>query len=775
MPPYDFRQNGAAEQADDLATACVLCSHNCGLRVDVRDGALTAVRADPENPFTAGYSCNKGYTIGKYIDHPQRVTEPLRRRPDGTFEPVSWDTAIGEIGAKLRALRKAHGKKCLAIAGIGGQGNHLDGPYASAFIKGFGSPWVFNALAQEKTQHPLVDRWIFGAPSTVYLHGDVEHADYVLVLGTNPVVSHRGSQATRHFGALANDPNRTMVVVDPRRSETARRANLHLPLRPGTDAAFLLALIKVVLDEDLTDPAFVARTDGIATVREILADASITDLAARCELPADQLQAVARGFAEAPAACIFWDLGVEQCPYSTLVAYLMRVLLVLTGNIGNPGGNGFLGTFLPDPGRGPSRKPPPVAPNSGIEALPLFSQLGYFSPNLMPEEIVSPRADRIRAVIVEGSNPMIQYADTTKVRVALEQLELLVVIEPAMTETARLAHYVLPTPVGYEKWEWSLFPKGFPEVYAQLRPPVVPVRGHGLPEAEIYYRLARAAGIIRPAPRALRLLTKNRSPRTFPTAFLGAVMALSRQTRQSANLLFWIYELLGPHLAAPPLAGIWALCHLVCRSRRDDVVRGTGFSGSTTAIAEQLFDRIMGHPQGVVVAKVDAERNLEDNLRTPDNRIHLAHPAMLAEIRRALLDPIKPPPERPLILQAGRRTMWNANTIHRDPSWRKGKRSGCVLYIHPQDAADHGLADGDKVLVKSAAGTVQTEVCIDKTQRLGHVALPNGFGLTVVGKDGQHMVDGVSVNILTSATARDPFTGIPHHKWVPVAVERVAG
>jgi len=771
MPPYDFRVNGATQDANDLPTACVLCSHNCGLRVDVREGSLSAIRADPSNPFTAGYSCNKGYSIGKYIDHNQRVTEPQRRRPDGSFETISWDTAIAEIGTKLKQMRRNHGGQCLAIAGIGGQANHLDGPYASAFIKGFGSPWIFNALAQEKTQHPLVDKWIFGAPSSVYLHGESEQAAYTLVLGTNPVISHRGIQATRHFATLAKDPARRLVVVDPRHTETAQRADRHLAIRPGTDAQFLIAVIKILLDEQLGDPAFLARTDGVSSVQHAVHGACVAELATRCGLEKDEIYAVARNFAAAQSACIFWDLGVEQCRYSTLVAYLIRVVLVLTGNIGNPGGNRFLSTFLPH--ASPSRKPPPVAPESGIPALPMFGQLGYFSPNLMAEEILNTRDTRIRAVIVEGSNPMIQYADTQRVRAALEHLELLVVIEPAMSETAKLADYVLPTPVGYEKWEWALFPKGFPELYAHLRPPVVPVRGQGLPEAEIYARLAWATGIATPAPAALRWLAARKSPRVFATAFLGAVMALSKQTRKPANMLFWIYELLGPHLPAPPLAAVWALCHLVTRNRREDVTRGTGLTGSDTAIAEALFDRILAHPQGVVVGKVDEHRNLEDNLRHPDQRMKLAHTAMLAELSRALLDPMTPPPDYPMILQAGRRTRWNANTIHRDPSWRKGKQSGCRLYIHPNDAASHDLSPGDRVSVKSLAGEVVTDVELDSSQLPGHVSLPNGFGLTYIKPDGTEATDGICVNVLTSAHARDPFTGIPHHKWVPVRVSKV--
>lgn len=770
---YTFQDNGAASDARDLPTACVLCSHNCGLRVDVADGRIDAIRADESNPFTQGYSCHKGYSIGRYVQHAQRVETPLRRRPDGSFEAIDWDTAFAEIGARLAQIRKAHGKKSLAIAGVGGQGNHLDGPYASAFIKGYGSPWIFNALAQEKTQHSLVDGWVFGAPSTVYLHADAEHSAHVLVLGTNPVVSHRGTQPTRRFNAIHKDDGRTLTVVDPRASETARRADTHLAIRPGADAQFLLALVKVLLDEDLVDAGFAAKTAGIVTLRAALASADVERLAAVCGLSPDAIRAEARRFAGADSASIFWDLGVEQCRYSTLIAYLMRVVLVLTGNVGNPGGCGFLTTFLPDPGHRPP-KPQPIAPESGIPAIPLLSQLGYFSPNLMAEEILNDRPDRIRAVIVEGSNPMIQYADTHRVQAALEALDLLVVIEPAMTETAQLADYVLPTPTGYEKWEWSLFPKGFPEVFVQLRPPVVPLRGQGLPEAEIYHRLALASGVATRAPAGLRAACARLSPRRAPTAFLGSVMSLAKRSKRSANQMFWLYELIGPHLTAPPLAAVWALSHLFVRSRKDDVLRcwtppkSPRLGSDDSALAEALFERIMAHPEGVAVAAVDPTTNLADNLRHPDGQIHLAHGPMLAEIQRALADDARPPADRPYILQAGRRTRWTANSIQRDPAWRKGRTSACALYIHADDAASLGVADGDRITVASATYAAEAIVAIDASQQPGHVSLPNGFGM----RWGDGRV-GVRINELTASAARDPFTGVPHHKWVPVSLQAV--
>ena len=147
----------------DQPTVCVLCSHNCGLRVDVDENRVVAVRADEHNPITRGHVCNKGFSIAHYIEHEQRVQRPLKRTPDGSFEEISWDQAVTEIGTKLRQLADAHTGRCIGLVGVGGQGNHLDGAYALALLQGFESPWWFNALAQEKTQHALVDRWLFDA------------------------------------------------------------------------------------------------------------------------------------------------------------------------------------------------------------------------------------------------------------------------------------------------------------------------------------------------------------------------------------------------------------------------------------------------------------------------------------------------------------------------------------------------------------------------------------------------------------------------------------
>jgi anaerobic selenocysteine-containing dehydrogenase len=441
------------ESGTNLATVCVLCSHNCGLRVDVEDGRIVAVRGDETNPITKGYVCNKAFAISHYIEYGDRVRFQMRRLSDSIDKISLGSSAISEIAARLNDIRARHTARAIALVVVGGQANHMDAPYAMAFLRGTGSRRWFNAFAQEKTQHNLLDQWMFDASPATFMHADTTRARFLLVLGTNPKISNRGHNATDTFKALANDPTRTVVVADPRETETTQTATRHLRVRPGTDVYLLLGLAAVIVREDLMAHPFVdERVVGLDELRAELAAVDVAVMAQRCGVALEDIVVTARGFAAAESAAIFYDLGVEQTPFSTLVSYLMRVLLVLTDNVGRPGGCMFLESFLP-PVQDPSLvKEPERALASGIPAIRALGNEGMFSPTLVHEEILIDHPERIRAVIVEGSNPILSYSDASRWREAREQLDLLVVIDPAMTETARLADYVLPTPVGYEKW-----------------------------------------------------------------------------------------------------------------------------------------------------------------------------------------------------------------------------------------------------------------------------------------------------------------------------------
>jgi anaerobic selenocysteine-containing dehydrogenase len=767
-----------ALDGDDLPTVCVLCSHNCGVRVDVRGGRIARVAADEGNPITRGYICNKAMSIPFYVEHAQRVEHPLRRRPGGGFDRVSWDTAIHEIAARLAEIRAQHSARAIGLVGIGGQANHMDAAYGLGWLRALGSRRWFNAFAQEKTQHSLMDQWMFDASPAVSLHPDQKNTRFLLVLGTNPRISNRGHSPNDSFKRFVEDPARTMVVVDPRETETTRGAHRHLRVRPGTDAYLLLGLAAVIVKNELVDYEFVReKTRDFEVLREVLASVDVDEMARRAGLDPAVIVETATGLARSDSAAIFFDLGVEQGPFSTLISYLIRVLLVLTGNIGRRGGDVFQETLLPPVVDHARRREPERAIVSGIPAIAALGNFAMFSPTLVPEEVLADHPERLRALIVEGSNPFLSFSDTARWREARERLDLLVVIEPAMTETAAVADYVLPTPVGYEKWEFANFPKGYPEVFVQVRPPVVPARGEALPEPEIYARLAETMRIFGEVPADLPALAAGALEPQGAALFLSRAQELAATEPRTAKerVLFWTYRALGPHLPAPSLAAIWLQCHLNAMLRGEGVLRALGEAWRGKGpfeIGAELFRRILDHPEGVEIARVDQERNLEDHVGFDDGRVRLAPAAMLDEVRRAAATPPVSDPRYPFVLAAGLRTRWTANTVHRDPRWRKGRGPHCTLNLSPADAERLGIGPGDALRVSTRRGSLTLPAQIDAKLLPGHVWMPNGFGMVCSAGDGEARIDGVNQNEITDIADRDPFTGVPHHRYVLCQIER---
>src|SRR5258708_3384816 len=251
-------------------TACNICYLNCGVEVMVDQGRITKVRGDRENPKSQGYLCNKAARIPFYAHHKDRLTSPLRRRADGGFDEIDWDTAIAEITARLRELVDRHGGKSLALYGGGGQGNHAGGAYANALLGGPGSRHVYNALAEEKPGDLWVKGHMFGS-KPCHTAEDVHHCDLLFVIGANPWVAHGFPNARELLNQIRKDPDRKMIVIDPRRSETAEMADLHLAVRPGADAFLLGAILATLLRRDAIDHAFVDQhTLGFAEARDAL-------------------------------------------------------------------------------------------------------------------------------------------------------------------------------------------------------------------------------------------------------------------------------------------------------------------------------------------------------------------------------------------------------------------------------------------------------------------------------------------------------------------------
>ena len=305
-------QKAEAKREEWKSTACMLCSIGCAIEVQVDGQHLTKIRGDKKAASSEGYICQKAARLDHYQNHGERLTKPLRKTVDGGFEEVEWDVVIKEIAAKMLAIREAHGGHSFAYYGGGGQGNHLGGTYSSALNAALGTPYIYTALAQEKTGDFWVNGKLFGRQNCFAVEG-MEHADYAIVLGANPWDAHGIPKTRDLLKAYKKDPNRTMVVIDPRLTESAKMADIHLAVKPGKDAFLLSAMIAIILQEGLEDSVFVEQhTNGFVTIKEQFLKIPVDKYIEIAGLDYEVVRGVAIGFAKAKTATVRADLGIQQ-------------------------------------------------------------------------------------------------------------------------------------------------------------------------------------------------------------------------------------------------------------------------------------------------------------------------------------------------------------------------------------------------------------------------------------------------------------------------------
>ncbi len=736
-------------------TACILCECNCGLEVQLggQDGRhLTKIRGDEAHPASRGYACEKPHRLDHYQHGPDRLTSPLRRRADGSFEAVDWDTAIREVAARLARVRDTWGGESIFYYGGGGQGNHLPGAYATATRRALGSRWRSSALAQEKTG----EFWVADRMMGTATRADFEHCQVAFFLGKNPWHSHSIPRARVTLKEIARDPERTLVVVDPRRTETAALADVHLQVRPGTDAWLLAALVRVLLEEDLVAAGFVGKcATGLDEVRAAFQSVSVASCCQACGLDEALVRRTARLLAKASSVASFEDLGVQMNRHSTLVSYLHHLLIALTGNLGRPGSH-YVPTPLVSLFGGESSRKSPVA-GARIVA-------GLVPCNVIADEILTDHPRRYRAMLVEAANPAHSLAESPRFRQALRALDTVVVIDVAMTETAREAHYVLPASTQFEKAEATFFNFEFPRNVFHLRPRLMAPLPGSLPEAEIHARLCEALGAVTAADLAPLREAAARGRLAYGQALLEGTMGDPRLSAQAPVLLYRTLPLPEEQKEGAVLLG---LCLKVAMEHPASLARA-GFGGAPLEAAGALFDAVLRHPSGLVFA-VEEWPEVIGRLGTPDGKIHLALPDLLGELRALAAGPPPPDPAFPFVLTAGERRSFTANTILRDPAWRKADAAG-ALRMSPADARRLGVGTGETVRVTTRAGARDVVLEVSETMQPGHLALPNGLGLTLEGSS----TTGLPPNELTLAADRDPWVGTPWHKHVPARVERVA-
>jgi formate dehydrogenase len=454
---------------------------------------------------------------------------------------------------------------------------------------------------------------------------------------------------------------------------------------------------------------------------------------------------------------VFEDLGVQQAPNSTLCSYLNKLLWILTGSFAKRGGQHLHSGF------GPLMRHGTEVGRTPVTGAPVIS--GLVPSNVVPQEILSDHPDRFRAMIVESSNPAHSLADSAACRAAFESLELMVVIDVAMTETARLADYVLPAASQFEKPEATFFNLEFPRNTFQLRQPLLEPLPGTLPEPEIWARLVRALGVVDDH----ELQPLRDAAKEGRDVYAGAFMtAVSASPVLGKVLPYVLYETLGPTLpdGLAGAAALWGLAQNVALAYPDAVRRAGHADGNA------LFDAILASRSGVTFTVHEYEDDFE-LIRHADHKIHLDIPELLTEIGRLSdVHTRHTTPEFPIVLSAGERRSFTANDIFRDPSWRKRDAEG-ALRVSVEDAQQLGLVDGGRVRITTAAGSAEASVEISEAMQRGHASLPNGYGLDYIDNDGAIKVPGVAPNTLTSTHWHDPYAGTPWHKHVPARLEAV--
>ncbi len=776
---------------DWLATSCVLCAQNCGLLVQVENNRIAKVKGDPGNPRSMGYLCRKGQNISNFQHHEERLTKPLKKTLGG-FVEITWEQAFSEIGEKLRKIIDTHGPRAFAFMGGGGQGSHFEAGFGTSLMKGLGSKYHYSALAQELTGYFWCVGRMLGRQNRFPIP-DEHNAEILVGIGWNGMESHQMPRAPLVIREFSRNPKKLLVIIDPRKSKTAKEANIHVPLRPGTDALLTKAMISIILEEGWEDKEYLIKhCSGFEKIRGWFGDFDVHKALEVCNVDYDQVWKLCRELTSR-SWCLHFDLGVYMNRHSTLATYLHMLLLGVCGRFCVNGGNVIPGSVVPLGGHNDERlKKTWRTVETNFPAI-----MGYFPPNVMPEEIVSNRDERIRAVIISSSNPLRSYADTTAYEEAFKKLDLLVTVELAMTESAELSDYVLPARSAYESYDGSFFSWNYPEIFFQMRHPVVSPTPETRESGSILASIGKAAGVIPELPEYLyEAGEKNRLEYTVAlTTWMKANRKHLRQlplvineTRKDHTESVNLDMLWGVFLASPstfrkcaartglPLPSILEaslnpkkiLLALKGAVRYRSLVP-LAILTPQVAHAEKLYKCVLESSSGLWIGKMDNDNMSE--LRTKDKKINLYIPEMAEWIKE--IEPereeraLQPDARFPFILNAGRHKPENANTLMRNPSWNKGRKT-CTLAMNPEDATALDIMDGETVRIVTEAAEELVDIEITDETRQGQVLIPHGFGLKYKGK-----VHGINVNRLTKNTHRDRIAATPLHRYVPCRVVKI--
>lgn len=743
---------GSSNPARRLAyRTCNLCEATCGVEIEVEDDRVVRVRGDAADPFSRGFICPKGSTLGEVHHDPDRLRQPLVRR-DGRLEEATWDEAFAEIDRRARAIVDAHGREAFALVLGNPIVHHLAASlYVRPLVFATGSRQLYSASTVDQMPQHVVSGLLWGDPG-VFPLPDIDRTDHLLMLGANPLASNGSLVTAPDFpGRLKEMPARggRLVVVDPRRSETAERADEHLFIRPGTDVFWLAALVRTLFDEELVSIGRLEPwVDGVDAVRECVAPFTPERVAPICGIDAETTRRQARDLASAAAAAVYSRIGAHTVEFGTVTAWMTAILNVLTGNFDRPGG---VMTSSPLAARIDDREPGGRGYRTGrwssrVSGHPEVN--GEFPAAALAEEMETPGDGQIRAAITVAANPVRSFPNSDRLDRAFADLDLHVAVDVYVNETTRHADVILPPPSSLCEDQYELsFLANAVRSFAKFSPPVFEAEGPS--EEDILARLILV----------LRGEGPDADPRIVHDEMLGE--AVDRQLKDPAS----------------PIAGrdrdeiLAALEGLSPVAKLIDLRLRTGWQGDLFGEKPGgvSVEKLLDHPHGVDLGPM-VER-FPGRLKTTSGRLELAPELLVEDWRRVTARFEAGPSEGGLLLVGRRHVRSNNSWMHNVPSLVSG-RDRCTLLVHPDDAKRLGLADGDEAVVRSRVGAVRAPVELSEAMMPGVVSLPHGWGHDVEGVQMSvaRAHPGVPSNVLTDDAVIDVPSGNAVLNGIPVEV-----
>jgi anaerobic selenocysteine-containing dehydrogenase len=708
------------QQVKKHFSTCTLCEAMCGIEVQTQGKEILSIVGDKQNPFSEGHVCPKAMALKDLYDDPERIRQPLLKTDQG-WQTISWDQAYDKVAESLHMIQQKYGVDSVATylgnPNAHNMGSILFGPY---FYRALKSHNRYSATSVDQLPHHIVSRQLFGHQSQIPIP-DIDRTQYFMIIGGNPLASNGSIMTVPHIKRRLKAVQKRggkVVVIDPKKSETAEISCEHYFIKPATDALLLLAMLNTLFELDLAKPGkLVEVAPDLVKVAAYVAEYSPQRVAAIIGIDADQIIQLVRDFCDAESAVCYGRMGASVQAFGTLTQYLIMLFNMLTGNLDRAGGMMFThpaADLLPLSGRGSMGKF-----RTRVRGLPAFA--GEYPVSALAEEITTPGEGQIKAMLIGAGNPILTTPNGQQLDKAFEELEFVVAVDFFVTETSRHANIILPPVTALERDHYDVVFHNFAvRNSAKFSPAIFEPEADSKTDWQIYLALAERMDKLNGVP-----VDKYRD--LWEKTPVGVV---------------------------------------------DDLLRSGKYANGEYNLS---VDKLITHPHGIDLGPLQPD--LPNAIYHDDKKINLAFSYFMSDLARLKTQffDSNPAPENTLQLIGRRHLKTNNSWIHNSQRMVKGTKNGksrCTAQLHPEDAHRFSIENGQEVRVTSRVGVIKLPAEVTDKIMPGVISIPHGWGHNKKGTNWSIAENhaGVSVNDLTDEMVLDELSGNAVLNGVPVTI-----